>query len=48
MSPTLGLPIAMAYVAPEDAAPGTMVDVEIRNARTAADVVPLPFYTRPR
>jgi hypothetical protein len=25
-----------------------MLDVEIRDARTAAEVVPLPFYTRPR
>ncbi len=48
MSPTLGVPIAMAYVAPGDAAPGTMLDVEIREARAAAEVVPLPFYTRPR
>ncbi len=48
MSPTLGVPIAMAYVAPGDAAPGTMLDVEIRNARTPAEVGPLPFYTRPR
>jgi aminomethyltransferase len=48
MSPTLGVPIAMAYVAPADSAPGTMLDVEIRDARTAAEVVPLPFYTRPR
>ena len=32
-SPTLGVPIAMAYVAPGDAEPGTMVDVEIRDAR---------------
>jgi aminomethyltransferase len=48
MSPTLGVPIAMAYVAPGDAAPGTMLDVEIRDARAAAEVVPLPFYTRPR
>ena len=47
MSPTLGVPIAMAYVAPGDAAPGTMLDVEIRDARVAAEVVPLPFYTRP-
>ncbi len=47
MSPTLGIPIAMAYVAPGDAAPGTIVDVEIRGARAAAEVVPLPFYTRP-
>jgi aminomethyltransferase len=48
MSPTLGIPIAMAHVAPGDASPGTMLDVEIRDARAAAEVVPLPFYTRPR
>jgi len=48
MSPTLGIPVAMAYVAPGDAAPGTMLDVEIRGARTAVEVVPLPFYTRTR
>ncbi len=48
MSPTLGIPIAMAYVAPGDAPPGTMLDVEIREARVAAEVVPLPFYARPR
>ena len=40
--------IAMAYVAPGDAEPGTIVDVEIRDARVAAEVVPLPFYRRPR
>jgi aminomethyltransferase len=48
MSPTLGVPIAMAYVAPADSAPGTMLDVEIRDTRAATEVVPLPFYTRPR
>jgi aminomethyltransferase len=47
-SPTLGLPIAMAYVAPGDAAMGTMVEVEIREARVVAEVVPLPFYSRAR
>ena len=46
-SPTLGVPIAMAYVAPEDAEPGTIVDIEIRDARVPARVVPLPFYRRP-
>ncbi len=46
MSPTLGLAIAMAYVAPADAGPGTMLAVEIRGARVAAEVVPLPFYKR--
>jgi glycine cleavage system T protein (aminomethyltransferase) len=47
MSPTLGEAIAMAYVAPADAEPGTMLAVEIRGASVAAQVVPLPFYKRP-
>jgi aminomethyltransferase len=45
-SPTLGKAIAMAYVAPSDAEPGTIVDVEIREQRVAAEVVGLPFYRR--
>jgi aminomethyltransferase len=45
-SPTLGNPIAMAYVAPGDAEPGTILSVEIREQRVAAEVVPLPFYQR--
>ncbi|MGH2477364.1 MAG: glycine cleavage system aminomethyltransferase GcvT, partial [Candidatus Limnocylindrales bacterium] len=45
-SPTLGVPIAMAYVAPTDADPDTRLDVEIRDARVPARVVPLPFYRR--
>jgi aminomethyltransferase len=45
-SPTLGMPIAMAYVAPGDAEPGTVMDVEIRDARVPARVVELPFYRR--
>jgi aminomethyltransferase len=45
-SPTLGVPIAMAYVAPSDAEPGTVVDIEIRDARVPARVVALPFYRR--
>ena len=47
MSPSLGAAIAMAYVAPDRAEPGTMLAVEIRGARVAAEVVPLPFYKRP-
>ncbi|MEO5964432.1 MAG: glycine cleavage system aminomethyltransferase GcvT [Candidatus Limnocylindrales bacterium] len=47
MSPTMGSAIAMAYVAPVHAEPGTMLAVEIRGSRVAAEVVPLPFYTRP-
>jgi aminomethyltransferase len=45
-SPTLGKAIAMAYVAPEDAETGTILEVEIREQRVAAEVVELPFYRR--
>ena len=45
-SPTLGSPIAMAYVASGDAEPGTILEVEIRDQRVPARVVPLPFYER--
>lgn len=47
-SPTLGQPIAMAYVATADSEPGTMVEVGIRDQRVPAEVVLLPFYRRPR
>jgi aminomethyltransferase len=46
-SPTLGQPIAMAYVTPSEAEPGTIVDVSIRDQRVPAEVVPMPFYRRP-
>jgi aminomethyltransferase len=45
-SPTLGKPIAMAYVAPRVAEPGTILSVEIREQPVASEVVPLPFYKR--
>ncbi|HEX2387074.1 MAG TPA: glycine cleavage T C-terminal barrel domain-containing protein, partial [Candidatus Binatia bacterium] len=45
-SPTLGKAIAMAYVRSEHATPGREVAVEIRERRTRARVVPLPFYRR--
>jgi aminomethyltransferase len=45
-SPTIGKPIAMAYVAPADGEPGTILDVEVREQRVPAEVVPLPFYRR--
>jgi aminomethyltransferase len=45
-SPTLGRAIAMAYVAPGDAEPGTILDIEIREQRVPAEVVALPFYRR--
>ena len=47
-SPTLGRAIAMAYVTPGDGEPGTILEVEIREQRVAAEVVPLPFYSRSR
>jgi aminomethyltransferase len=47
LSPTLGLPIAMAYLPPGKVEPGTMVEIGIREARVAAEVVSLPFYQRP-
>jgi aminomethyltransferase len=45
-SPSLGLAIALAYVAPADGEPGTMLEVGIRDGRVPAEVVPLPFYRR--
>jgi aminomethyltransferase len=47
-TPFLKKAIAMAYVPPALAVPGTRVDVEIRGRASAATVVPLPFYKRPR
>ncbi len=46
MSPTLGKPIAMGFVPPALAAPGTALAIEIRGRPVAAEVVPLPFYKR--
>ncbi|CAN5710985.1 glycine cleavage system aminomethyltransferase GcvT [soil metagenome] len=46
-SPTLGTPIAMAYLPAERAEPGQPVEVAVRDARVAAEVVALPFYKRP-
>jgi aminomethyltransferase len=45
-SPTLGQPIAMAYLPPADGEVGTMVEVAVRQARVEAEVVALPFYRR--
>jgi aminomethyltransferase len=45
-SPTLGHPIAMAYVPPVFAAPGTRLVVDVRGTREDAEVVALPFYRR--
>jgi aminomethyltransferase len=40
--------IGMAYVPPDQTAPGTPIDIDIRGRRTRAHVVPLPFYKRGR
>lgn len=48
LSPTLGVPIAMAYVDPAAAAVGTALDVVVRGTAVPASVVPLPFYSRKR
>ncbi|MGP2437600.1 glycine cleavage system aminomethyltransferase GcvT [Streptomyces sp. JW3] len=46
-SPTLGKPIAMAYVDAAHAAPGTAgVGVDIRGSHEPYEVVALPFYRR--
>lgn len=44
LSPTLGHPIAMAFVSPEASALGTVLDVDVRGTRIPATVVALPFY----
>ena len=42
-SPTLGHPIAMAYVARAYCEPGTSLEVEVRGKRLPATVTTLPF-----
>ena len=42
-SPTLGHPIAMAYVKSEQASDGTALEIEVRGKRLPARVVPMPF-----
>jgi aminomethyltransferase len=47
-APFLKKNIALAYVPPEFAAVGTTVKVEIRGQGVRAQVVPTPFYKRPK
>jgi aminomethyltransferase len=47
-APFLKKNIALAYVPPEHAAIGTTVKVEIRGQAVNAQVVPTPFYKRPK
>nr|WP_274638066.1 glycine cleavage system aminomethyltransferase GcvT [Microbacterium bovistercoris] len=46
LSPTLGHPIAMAYVPPALAAPGTALLIDVRGTHVPATVTTLPFYRR--
>lgn len=45
-SPTLGYPIALAYVNPEFAQVGTSVEVDLRGKLEPFEVVALPFYKK--
>lgn len=47
-SPTLGHPVAMAYVTPEVSGPGTELAVDVRGRFEPVRVVALPFYRRHR
>ena len=42
-SPTLGRPIAMGYVPPASASPGTRLQVSVRGRDQAAEVTAMPF-----
>ena len=46
-SPSLGCGIAMAYLPPGLAAPGTPLTIDIRGRQWPAEVVKKPFYRRP-
>ena len=46
LSPTLGYPIAMAFVDPEHAEAGTTLALDVRGTHIPATVTALPFYRR--
>ncbi|WJS89710.1 glycine cleavage system aminomethyltransferase GcvT [Microbacterium testaceum] len=46
LSPTLGHPVAMAFVAPAASEPGTELTIDVRGTRIPATVTALPFYRR--
>lgn len=46
LSPTLGHPIALAYVDPAVSTPGTSLFIDVRGTRIPASVTPTPFYRR--
>jgi aminomethyltransferase len=45
-SPSLNVGIGIGYVPPQFAAPGTVIEIEIRGRRFAAEVVKKPIYKR--
>jgi aminomethyltransferase len=45
-SPSLGYPVAMAYVDVELTEPGTALDIDLRGKAEPFEVVALPFYKR--
>lgn len=45
-SPTLGYPVALAYLSAEHSEPGTEVQVDLRGKAEPFTVVALPFYKR--
>jgi aminomethyltransferase len=46
LAPTVGCPIALAYVPPQLAKPGQTLTVDIRGRQSEATVVKRPFYKR--
>lgn len=46
--PFIGMPVAMALVDSAYREIGTEVEVEVRGRKVTAEVVPLPFYKRPK
>ncbi len=46
--PFIGMPVAMALLDKAYGAVGTEVEVDIRGRKVTAEVVPLPFYKRPK
>ena len=46
--PFIGMPVAMALLEKPYGEVGSEVEVEIRGRRVTAEIVPLPFYKRPK
>ncbi|MBR6755461.1 MAG: glycine cleavage system aminomethyltransferase GcvT, partial [Peptococcaceae bacterium] len=46
--PFIGVPVAMALLDKAYGEVGTAVEVEVRGRKVAAEIIPLPFYKRPK